>query len=131
MITGTGLSTESMRVTTLEAVRRAKQMRTTVILDIDFRPVLWNLTQAGDGETRYKNSPETSVAYHEIIPFCDLIVGTEEEVCIAGGEQQVSDAICVIHKKTTAPIVLKTGAKGCNVYLHNHRSQHGRSLLMY
>ena len=53
LITGTGLSTSSMRQATRQAVKTAKESGCFVIMDIDFRPVLWGLTEAGDGETRF------------------------------------------------------------------------------
>lgn len=93
LVTGTGLSTESMLHTTKEVIQRARQAETAVILDLDYRPVLWGLTAAGDGETRYQSSQKVSETYQQILSFCDLIVGTEEEICIAGGADEVQHAL--------------------------------------
>ena len=66
LITGTGLSTPSMREATRQAVKVAKESGCAVILDIDYRPVLWDLTDAGDGETRFVASEKVT---REIQPF--------------------------------------------------------------
>ena len=116
LITGTGLSTSSMREATWQAVKIAKESGCAVILDIDYRPVLWGLTEAGDGETRFVASAAVT---REIQPFLldlDLIVGTEEEIMIAGGEQTLEKSLSAIGNQSSATVVLKRGAEGCMVY---------------
>ena len=115
LITGTGLSTEEMRQTTEEVVQLARQTETAIILDLDYRPVLWGLTAAGNGEARYCRNQEVSEAYQKILSLCDLIVGTEEEICIAGGHDEVSSSLENIRQLTDAPIVIKLGEKGSQV----------------
>jgi 5-dehydro-2-deoxygluconokinase len=117
LFTGTGLSTESMRATTHYAVAIANSVKTRVIFDLDYRPVLWGLTNLGDGETRYKSSQQVSLAYQAILPDCDLIVGTEEEFLIASNTETLEQAISSTRQITTAPLVLKRGAQGCCIYL--------------
>src|SRR5438552_4141268 len=52
LITGTHFSTEYIdRISNL-ALDRARQHDVRTVLDIDYRPVLWGLTNRGDGETR-------------------------------------------------------------------------------
>ena len=79
LITGTGLSTPEMREATLQAVKVAKNSGCAVILDIDYRPVLWGLTEAGDGENRFVASAEVTREIQPFLPDLDLIVGTEED----------------------------------------------------
>jgi len=119
LVTGTGFSTESMRNTSFHALKMAKQCKTAVIFDLDFRPVLWNLLPQGDGETRYQSCQTVSNHYREVLPYCDLIIGTEEEVLIASGASSLDQAITHIRDLTKAPIVLKTGAQGCNIYVED------------
>lgn len=119
LITGTGLSTRRMHETTHHATDTALAVRTKVILDLDYRPVLWGLTSQGDGETRFKKSQHVSREYQTILPKCDLIVGTEEEMLIAGGEQSLAPALHAIRRLTPAPLVVKMGARGCSVFLDN------------
>lgn len=119
LITGTGLSTKPMCDTTHHVVDMANIAKTYVIFDLDYRPVLWGLTEQGDGESRYKFSNKVSEQYQRILPKCDLLVGTEEEICIAGGEDTVDKALQALRLLTPAPIVLKRGTKGCCIYLDN------------
>ena len=116
LITGTGLSTSSMREATWKAVKTAKESGCAVILDIDYRPVLWGLTEAGDGETRFVASAAVTREIQPFLSDLDLIVGTEEEIMIAGGEQALGKSLSAIGSQSSATVVLKRGAEGCMVY---------------
>ena len=116
LITGTGLSTSSMRKATWQAVKTAKEYGCLVILDIDFRPVLWGLTEAGDGETRFVASATVTKEIQPFLSDLDLIVGTEEEIMITGGEQTIEKSLSAIESLSSATVVLKRGAEGCMVY---------------
>ncbi len=116
LITGTGFSTDSMRKTTLHTLELAKSVGTAIILDIDYRPVLWGLTDPGDGESRYAQSTRVTERMQVLLPYLDLIVGTEEEIRIMGGGQSLEEDIAIIRKKSQAPIVVKKGEKGCTVF---------------
>lgn len=117
LITGTGLSTESMRETSHHAVDTARSVGTRVVFDLDYRPVLWKVTAKGDGETRYKTAEFVSQHYRDMLPKCDLIVGTEDEILIAGQSENLETALATIRGATSAAIVCKLGAKGCSIYL--------------
>ncbi len=112
-VTGTHLSTPETRAAVEQAFRWARANKTLTILDIDYRPVLWKLTSAGHGESRYIASDIVTAALQSLLPSCDLVVGTEEEVQIAGGSQDLLEALRAIRALTKAPIVLKRGASGC------------------
>ena len=56
-----------------------------VVFDIDYCPNLWDLAGHGAGEERYVKSDQVSKSLAPILPQCDLIVGTEEEMMIACG----------------------------------------------
>lgn len=115
LITGTGLSTEAMRETTAVVIAAARQAETQVILDLDFRPVLWGLTAIGNGESRYASSAGVSAVYQQFLADCDLIVGTEEEICIAGGSDELDHSLAKIRQLTKAPVVIKLGERGAKV----------------
>jgi 5-dehydro-2-deoxygluconokinase len=115
LITGTGLSTEAMKETTMSLAQAARSAETAVILDLDFRPVLWGLTALGNGESRYCRNARVSQSYQDILPFCDLIVGTEEELCIAGGSDDIEQSLINVRKLTSVPLVIKSGEKGASV----------------
>ena len=67
-----------------------------MILDIDYRPNLWGLAGLGAGEERYIKSDKVSEHLKTILPDCDLIVGTEEEVHIAAGTEDTLEALRII-----------------------------------
>jgi 5-dehydro-2-deoxygluconokinase len=111
-VTGTHLSTPLTRAAVEQAFRWARANGTKTILDIDYRPVLWKLTDAGDGAARYVPSDAVTAVLQSLLPMCDLVVGTEEEIQIAGGSQDLLAALRNIRGLTAAPIVLKRGALG-------------------
>ena len=55
-VTGTHLSTVQTRAAVEQAYRWARANDTRTILDIDYRPVLWKLTSAGEGAARFVES---------------------------------------------------------------------------
>lgn len=114
-VTGTHLSTEQTRAAVEQAFRWARANDTRTILDIDYRPVLWKLTAAGEGASRFVASAEVTAALQRLLPLCDLIVGTEEEILIAGGSTDLVSALQAIRERTAAPIVVKRGAAGCTI----------------
>lgn len=115
LITGTHFSTESTYRASKTAMEYAKASGTKIIVDIDYRPVLWGLTSLGDGETRFISSSGVTQHLQTILPDCDLIVGTEEEVHIAGGSTDTISALKAIRALSPATIVLKLGPLGCTV----------------
>ena len=120
LISGTHLSRDSTRAACRRAIQLAAKSETRVILDIDFRPVLWGLRPLGDGATRYVESSEVSATLREFLGACDLIVGTEEEIAIAGGSNRIGDAIDAVLRQTQATVVVKRGAAGCTIYSAAH-----------
>ena len=123
LVTGTAFSHAHSADTTSHVMSMAKKLKTKIILDIDYRPVLWGLTSKGDGEQRFKLSDRVSKALQKVLPQCDLIVGTEEEISIAGGKTSVEESIEAIRLLSKAPIVLKKGLHGCAIYFDGASSQ--------
>ncbi|NQZ32067.1 MAG: 5-dehydro-2-deoxygluconokinase [Oceanospirillaceae bacterium] len=115
LITGTHFSTPETYAASRKAIACAKAAGTKVIVDIDYRPVLWGLTALGDGETRFISDSSVSEHLQTILGDCDLIVGTEEEVHIAGGSTDTITALNKIRSLSKATIVLKLGELGCTV----------------
>src|SRR5262249_32762342 len=83
---------------------------------IDYRPNLWGLAGHAAGFERYVKSDRVSQHLRTVLPSCDLVVGTEEEIMIASGADSVLEALKAIRALTPATIVLKRGAMGCIVY---------------
>jgi len=115
-ITGTHLSTETTRDAVVTAIAAARRSATRVVLDIDYRPVLWGLTSPGEGASRFAESGDITSVLQRVLPDCDLVVGTEEEIAIAGGNTDTTRALQAIRGLTDAVIVLKRGASGCSIF---------------
>jgi 5-dehydro-2-deoxygluconokinase len=116
LITGTHFSTEQTNATSLKAIEYARAAGTKVILDIDYRPVLWGLTGLGEGENRFVSNESVTNHLLSILPLCDLIVGTEEEIHIAAGSTDTIECLKKIRKISDAEIVVKRGPLGCSVF---------------
>jgi 5-dehydro-2-deoxygluconokinase len=116
VVTGTHFSTPTTAAAQHKAMRLAREGGAKVVFDIDYRPNLWGLAGHGAGDSRYIASDRVSQHLQPILPHCDLIVGTEEEVKIAGGAEDALTALRNIRAKTGATIVLKRGPKGCTVF---------------
>jgi 5-dehydro-2-deoxygluconokinase len=98
------------------AVRHAKKYGRRVAFDIDYRPNLWGLAGHGAGEARYIKSNEVTAHLQKILPQCGLVVGTEEELMIAGGADDPYGALKAVRALTAATIVMKRGPMGCVVF---------------
>jgi 5-dehydro-2-deoxygluconokinase len=116
LVTGTHFSRPNLDAASRKAIRIAKENGGRVVFDIDYRPVLWGLTQHARGEQMFVKSARVSAHLQSIVPECDLIVGTEEELCIAGGSDDVRESLDKLRSLTAAAIVRKRGAQGSMVY---------------
>ena len=116
LISGTHLSQPAPYASCRKAMSLAKAAGTRVVLDIDYRPVLWGLTSPGMGEQRFVPSGEVSTHLQTVIGQCDLVVGTEEEIHIAGGSTDTLAALRRLRSLTAATLVVKRGPMGCVVF---------------
>ena len=70
----------------------------------------------GDGETRFRASERVTAAYARLLRFADLVVGTEEELAIAGGHEEMERAVEPgARRSPRATIVIKRGPPGATV----------------
>ena len=116
LVSGTHFSRPNTEAAQRKAIRLAKANGGKVIFDIDYRPNLWGLAGHAEGFERYVKSDRVSALMKSVLPDCDLIVGTEEEIMIASGADTVLASLKAIRAATEATIVLKRGAMGCIVY---------------
>lgn len=115
-ITGTHLSTDGVREVARRAIAVAKAAGARIVLDIDYRPVLWGRAGHGAGAARAGTAPEATRHLQEFLAQCDLVVGTEEEILVAGGGDSLQAALAGIRALTPAAIVMKRGVEGCVVF---------------
>ena len=116
VVTGTHFSQPNAEAAQRRAIRLARAHGTRVVFDIDYRPNLWGLAGHAAGFERYVRSEHVTKIYQSVLADIDLVVGTEEEIAIAAGTDDLPKALKTIRALTAATIVLKRGAKGCIVY---------------
>ncbi|MBN9019441.1 MAG: 5-dehydro-2-deoxygluconokinase [Rhizobiales bacterium] len=116
VVTGTHFSRDNTDAAQRKAIRIARAAGSKVVFDIDYRPNLWGLAGHAAGFERYVKSDRVSERLRTVLPDCDLVIGTEEEIRIASGADDVLGALKAIRALTPATIVLKRGAMGCIVY---------------
>jgi 5-dehydro-2-deoxygluconokinase len=116
LVTGTHFSLPAAARAQQRAIAVARMHGRRVILDIDYRPNLWGIGGHAAGESRYARSARVTAALAPILPQCDLIVGTEEELHVAAGAEDTLAAIRHVRTHSNAVIVCKRGARGCVVF---------------
>jgi 5-dehydro-2-deoxygluconokinase len=116
VVTGTHFSRQNTAAMQRKAMRATRAAGRKVVFDIDYRPNLWGVASHAEGEQRYVRSDRVSEHLQSVLPDCDLIVGTEEEVHIAAGEEDTLAAVRRIRALSKATIVLKRGPMGCVVF---------------
>ena len=116
VVTGTHFSKPGPAGAQRKAMRIARSAGRRVAFDIDYRPNLWGLAGHAAGEERYIRSDKVSEHLQTVLADCDLIVGTEEEIHIAAGEEDNLAALRRIRSLSKATIVLKRGPMGCVVF---------------
>ncbi|KAF0228242.1 MAG: hypothetical protein FD175_2023 [Beijerinckiaceae bacterium] len=117
VVTGTHFSKPNSDAAQRKAIRLAKKHGRKVAFDVDYRPNLWGLAGHDAGESRYMRSDMVSQHLQSILPECDLVVGTEEELHIAGGSEDTLTAIRTIRRLAPAAlIVAKRGPTGCTAF---------------
>lgn len=118
LVSGTHFSRPKTAAACLAAIKKARKF----VFDIDYRPVLWDLTSPGMGEQRFVASKRVTQELQKVIRLADLVIGTEEEFHIAGGCENTDEALRRIRKISSATLVVKRGPLGCTVH------QAGRTL---
>ncbi len=116
VVSGTHFSKPNLDAASRKAMAVARGHGAKVVFDVDYRPVLWGLTGHGLGEERFVESAQTTAQLQSILADCDLVVGTEEEIRIAGGAVDTLEAIRSIRALSAATIVCKRGPMGCVVF---------------
>jgi 5-dehydro-2-deoxygluconokinase len=116
LITGTPLSRPGARAASGKAIKAAKDTGTKVVFDLDYRPVFWGVASHEQGGEMFVASEEVTGVYRSVLPDCDLVVGTEEEIRIAGGSEDTRKSLLSIRELSDATIVLKVGAMGAIVF---------------
>ena len=97
-ITGTGLSEEPSRSTTLGALEARSEGIT--VIDLDYRPMLWNSRE------------ETELWYREALKHATVAVGNQEEVEVAVGTSNPHEASAALLDLGLEFAIVKRGPHG-------------------
>ena len=124
LVSGTHFSQETASHASFEAIRIARRMNSKVVFDIDYRPVLWGLASHGLGEKRFVASKHVTERLQQVLPHCDLVIGTEEEIHIAAGVEDTGKAVEKIASLSAAVLVVKRGPLGCSVFSRKTKLDH-------
>ncbi len=116
LVNGTHLSKPNVFAASVKAIDIAKAAGRKVVFDVDYRPVLWGLEARDKGENRFVADDKVTAQLQSILPKCDLIVGTGEEIHILGGTTDTIAALRAIRAESTALIILKLGPEGCAAF---------------
>lgn len=116
LLTGSYLTSERLVELSRLLATGVKSSGGRVVLDIDYRPVLFGLVPVGQGNEMSATAAEIAATYRMVLPFCDLVVGTEAELRVAGGSPELEEAMASIRELTDATLVLKRGAQGAVAY---------------
>lgn len=111
-VTGTHLSNPSTEAAVLKALRIAREKGLKTALDIDYRPNLWGVAGHGDGESRFVASDKVTQKLMSTLHLFDVIVGTEEEFHIAGGNTDTLAALRAVRQNSDATLICKRGPMG-------------------
>lgn len=114
--TGTHLSHPQVEAATIKALEIARKAGMQTALDIDYRPNLWGVAGHGDGESRFVESEAVTAKLQSTLHLFDLIVGTEEEIHIAGGSTDTITALRAVRAVSGATLVCKRGAAGATAF---------------
>ena len=116
LINGTHLSRAGVFDCSMRAAEIARTSGGRVVFDVDYRPVLWGLTARDMGEDRFVAATDVTGILQRVLPICDLVVGTEEEIHILGGSTDTLLALQAIRERTSALLVVKRGPQGCSAF---------------
>src|SRR5688572_21916897 len=113
LVNGTHLSRPGVFAASLRACELVRAGGGRVVFDVDYRPVLWGLTGRDRGEDRFVADAAVTARLQQVLPLCDLVVGTEDELHVLGGSTDTLAALRTIRARTPALLVCKRGARGC------------------
>lgn len=106
-ITGTGVSFEPSRTATFRAAEVARGAGTTVVVDLDYRAVVW------------PNNETFGATVRALLRYANFAIGTEEEVLAAAampGGAELDAAVDTLLATGIEFLVLKRGERGATIF---------------
>jgi 5-dehydro-2-deoxygluconokinase len=99
---GTSLCASPSRESTYRALERAKAAGCRVVFDIDYRAMSW------------ENPEDAGLAVRLAMPFIDVLIGNQTEMCLAAGTADLNDAVQRL--RHVPLLVSKLGEEGTRVF---------------
>ena len=107
-VTGTGVSLEPSRTATFTAAELARAAGTTVVVDLDYRAVVW------------PNAATFGTTVRALLRYANFAIGTEEEVLAAaamlGGGEELDAAVEQLLATGIEFLILKRGERGATIF---------------
>lgn len=125
LVAGTNFTLPHLRDASLYAAKNGRQLGAIVVIDLDLRPSLWTYPDA------------LTLNMQTIIPHCDLVIGTEEELWITLSKEPelvwqgqsvpndklpILDALIQQHQHEGQWFVLKRGPQGATIFSPNRET---------
>lgn len=106
VVSGTALSASPSREAVFAALLAAEEQKTSVLLDLDYRPYSW------------RSVAEASAVYRAAARFCQGVVGNLEEFAVLGAPVDESEAAIAAHvqRGVTETVFVKAGELGSHVF---------------
>jgi len=101
LVSGTGLARDKSRAAHMAAL---DQHRHTAIFDLDYRPSFWS------GADHYRRAVEAA------LPRADIVVGNEDEVRAATGNDDPRQGIAALRARGPRILILKRGGEGAALF---------------
>lgn len=113
LLTGTHASTQETERASQQLARWARGAGRRVALDIDYRPALWGEAPLAHGDARAgRGSGRAGNTLRRLVPLCDVVVGTEDEIRVVGAREDAREAADTILGLGAHEVVVKEGARG-------------------
>jgi len=104
LFSGMCLLQDPSRSATQYAAEHAHRHGATIYMDLDYRTKMWS-------------DPRIyGVTARLTLVLVDVVIGTEEEVMTAAGQDDLDTAIAILRDLVRVAVVVKRGAKGASVY---------------
>ena len=99
-VTGTGLSAEPSRGSTLAALAARAEVGGTTVFDLDYRPMFWS------------SRDDARAAYEAALPYATVAIGNLDETATAVGESEPRAAAKALRAAGVELAVVKQGPAG-------------------
>ena len=117
IINGSHFAKINTRKVCEKIINFAKKNNIKLVMDVDYRPALWGLISASQGNTMYVKSSNVTKILQKYIKYFNYVVGTNDEINILGGSEKVDLSLKkIFHIIKNGVVVHKLGKRGCRIY---------------